>query len=256
MESFKIEDLPIKIKRNAIQRIFSKIQPDDIIDKLISRSDLSGPPTDLFRICHDLDLKLYEEDLHTDGYLVESPDGKGIIFYKGPKYLKGFRWRFTIAHEVAHWVLERMTDERNSYQTTLEKIEDWCNDFAGRLLIPNQWLKMAVKQELTNLDQYLGLIKTFEVSEEVLVRRLWEVLRISIISGVWSEGKLIIKAKWPRNTIIQNNELQKVSRLFEGAHGSQGSVYDSAHLLIGPIVLYSASATMQRYYIISCMQSY
>ncbi len=251
MESVKIEDLPIKIKRNAIQRIFAKIQPDDIIDKLISRSNLSGPPIDLFRICQDLDLELYEEDLHTDGYLVESPEGKGIIFYKGPKYLRGFRWRFTIAHEIAHWVLERMTDERNSYQTTLEKIEDWCNDFAGRLLIPNKWLKMALKQELTSLNQYLDLIRTFEVSEEVLVRRLWEVLKISTISGVWSEGKLVVKTKWPRNINIQNSELEKVSLQIVGAKESHGSVNESTNLLIGPIVLYSANNAIKRYYIIS-----
>jgi Zn-dependent peptidase ImmA (M78 family) len=251
MGSFKIEDLPIKIKRNGVQRLFSKIQLDDIITKLILRSGLTGPPTDLLKICQDLELKLYEEDLSTDGYLVESPEGKGIIFYRGPKYLAGYRWRFTVAHEIAHWVLEKMTNENNSHQAVLEKIEDWCNNFAGKLLIPDQWLNPAVGEELTNFSHYSNLIRTFEVSEDVLVRRLWETMRISTITSVYSEGRLTVSSKWPSNLNIEVNELEMVSRLIKNAQAIQEPGQATRRLLIGPIITYGAKNSIKRYYIIS-----
>ncbi len=86
------------------------------------------------------------------------------------------RQRFSIAHEVGHWVLERAPishdlrpiASRGRAYTELERI---CDYFAASLLMPRIWMQERVAIGMTSGE----LAKAFEVSESAMSARMREL---------------------------------------------------------------------------------
>ncbi len=116
-----------------------------------------------------------------------------------------FRYRFTLAHEMGHFVLHRELYKEMGFKTS----EDWknfrkevdekvlnsyefqANEFAGRLLVPYVHLQNEIEKIKPKIDKYknmvegkdidkeillpflsLDLHRKFEVSDQVMLRRL------------------------------------------------------------------------------------
>lgn len=76
------------------------------------------------------------------------------------------RQRFTIAHELAHFILhkgeeEYFEDEIFFRDNNLTSIEFAANNFAACILMPETIIKTAISNGVTNLE---GLANNFEVS--------------------------------------------------------------------------------------------
>jgi len=86
------------------------------------------------------------------------------------------RERFTVAHEVAHYLIEGRFGIRPRSGSEYWGIEDLCNDFASRLLIPDFALKAALAASPEIAKDYLGVVvrltKSARVSLEAAARRL------------------------------------------------------------------------------------
>jgi hypothetical protein len=86
--------------------------------------------------------------------------------------------RFTIAHELAHYVLVRATTFRASREADYWLGEELCNRFASRLLIPGSLLAALAEPEssrelaasICSIAQTAGV--TFEPAARVIAARL------------------------------------------------------------------------------------
>lgn len=166
----------------------------------------------------DLRLEIISVDrlkstIDVDGFL--SNDLKTIYIdkqvYDEEKYIS--RFRFTLAHEVAHYILHEDIIEKSQFRT----IEDWIHfreemsgedlnwfeqqayEFAGRLLVPKERLITALEEQREKIEKYKSHVSNenderlidaiskvicdkFRVSSNVIYRRirsekLWDELK-------------------------------------------------------------------------------
>lgn len=101
-----------------------------------------------------------------------SKEGQRAIFYSSdPGLMSNHRYRFTVAHELAH--LCQGEDNHIEFRSDSD-IDDHnersANIFAGELLMPEQQLE-KISSELF-LPTTKNLSKVFEVSERVMIARL------------------------------------------------------------------------------------
>jgi Zn-dependent peptidase ImmA (M78 family) len=86
---------------------------------------------------------------------------------------------FSLFHELAHLMLNQSAisdiKQENYPDENIQKIEVFCNSFAGEFLVPDPILKKAVDNNAKsywNDDEIKNLAKKFSVSKFVIIRRL------------------------------------------------------------------------------------
>jgi Zn-dependent peptidase ImmA (M78 family) len=157
-------------------------------EKLVQRLGIRTPPINVEGIADALGLRIVIEDLGDDvsGLLV-SRDGKATIAVK--KGDPTVRRRFTIAHEIGHFLLRHHL-QRNElvhadqvWQVTyrspqssegLDPLEIQANQFAASLLMPTELIRkrvLAGNKPLPEQD-VKRLARDFVVSEQAMTIRL------------------------------------------------------------------------------------
>lgn len=149
--------------------------------EILNRFSIVKPPVPVKDIAQKLGLRVLPFDFDDDvsGILVIK-SGQGTIGYN-PKNIKQRR-RFTIAHELGHFLLHNnAVDEvfidkdfivkyRSDKQYTQAEVkqEQAANSFAASLLMPKELIRIEVKRELyrgLSETQFIEkLAKTFDVS--------------------------------------------------------------------------------------------
>ena len=132
------------------------------------------------------------------GALVRNPDDAAEwgIFYDGSA--RHERRRFTIAHELGHFVLhrDRQTDfncDKTSVfsgSETMAAIEREANVFASNLLMPGDVFGKCIDGAHIDLHLLSGLAKQFEVSFEALCIRFIQHTNQRAILVCWDNGYL------------------------------------------------------------------
>jgi len=119
-------------------------------EKVLSLDNI--PPVDVDGICKSLDITIHVTDLSEiekthkgdiSGALISTPDYNTILVNDTDPYV---RQRFTIAHELAHYVLHHRPDGDNdgvfiSFRGASNAIERAANRFAADLLMPRNILR-------------------------------------------------------------------------------------------------------------------
>ena len=197
------EIVPEKLSMAQIREIAEKFRKDYIFNYSI--------PVDIERIIeltmgiYIIPVKSLQHDCDMEGFI--SRDFKSIYvdeaLYTDDRYYK--RVRFTIAHEIGHFVLHRSNidmvrflsdDEWKAFRINLQDeplrwFETQASEFAGRLLVPIDQLVSAFKEARYEKikkntswdapkiddDEMLSQISAkispkFDVSAEVIERRL------------------------------------------------------------------------------------
>jgi Zn-dependent peptidase ImmA (M78 family) len=161
---------------------------EEAAQKVIADFKINEPSVNLFAIVKDMGIQLLEYNLgdDTSGVLVIEK-GKGTIGYN-PKDVQ-VRRRFTVAHELGHYVLHRTSNDlfvdnfflikfrgNNSYTDNDYLQEQEANAFAAALLMPEGFILEEVKkreyQGLPETDFIARLAKKFEVSIPAMTYRL------------------------------------------------------------------------------------
>lgn len=142
-----------------------------------------GLPIDPIFISERLGVKVYSMDLkpNVDGMLqFYEGDTPPVIFV--PTGTSQNRWRFSVAHELGHFVTYLRTKPSNSMeipqtdvfyrdldsQTATEPLEIFCNQFAAALLMPESYVRALVSEGKKDLS----LARYFEVSPLAMTNRL------------------------------------------------------------------------------------
>lgn len=124
---------------------------------------------------------------------------------------------FSIIHELVH-VIKRSSMLCNELYSAFSKNKEevFCNTVAGEVLVPRKLLVESLKDNSTNKEITLGVIEDlaikFSVSKEVIIRRLYDLDKIS--QQKYNDFADQIKANFE-----QEREIMKVKRKESGAKG-------------------------------------
>lgn len=158
-----------------------------LTDGLISHIGLTIP-IDLNKIISyfsDIEIE-YDSDISKDG-LIKFDQEKGYLIQIKNKELdidnpKGYRDRFTIAHELGHLFLEHLGEQKELFREGTGEAEYEANDFAANLLMPKAEFIECV---YNNLDEE-GLCDLGAVSDYFKVS----------VSAVKTRGKFLGVFSW------------------------------------------------------------
>jgi len=151
---------------------------------LLERLEVAGKP-DLWEICRALGLRIKELPLTgAHGALVRSKSAcKGIVCIKESLRLATQK-RFTIAHEIGHFVIPYHKDLSNvcNAQTLgrfgrgLPRPELEANEFAAELLLPAKLVRTPLQLKTPSLETIGGVATEFETS---LTTAIWRFLDLT-----------------------------------------------------------------------------
>lgn len=165
--------------------------PGAISERLLSKIGTEVIPIDVYAVTKFWDnLSILEESIDGPGYLL--PLGKlgAEIIVRQADPIE--RRRFTIAHEVGHWVLGIACEQKTGefHQPTgvrSDVVEKWCDAFAASFLIPRKMLieYFSGVDDCALARHLLNAPKRFKVSEEAMFLRTYEVLgtRVAFVEG-------------------------------------------------------------------------
>lgn len=177
------------VLRSSKRRPFVlKREPRAIAHQLLQRTHQSQPPTDLEAVCSVLgDIKIVADDLEGDGYLLEYPDGSGEVIWNRRDLVTN-KWRYTVAHEVGHWLTNRFADKSTPSSNFVEfsseeQLERWCEKFAIALLVPSEWLQRYFGSELGLREARLfeNGPNLFGVSRQAFYSAIFDEYKIAIV---------------------------------------------------------------------------
>jgi len=220
-----------------------------IVAEIISKCKISSAPVPL-----DSVLKLYygltvdEDDIEGEGYIIDLGKIGGQIILN--KSTKEERKRYTLAHELGHWILHtkgiKVGNHKKNETSTL--IERWCNQFAAKLLMPEKLIVKKIKsiEKEHLLTTILSIPKSFQVSREALIIRISEICPISIICmsqinfenikinkiylSKHHQEKLVYKTLQNRKNLVSKKQFRKITKL-------------SHDFLFISLVIYKSSST-------------
>lgn len=173
--------------------------PEQYAQDIVSSFDLT-PPIDLTKICEKLDIRINYESLHSIEALLIISSGKKNIIIDNSRSLYPQRERFTIAHEIGHYIIPwhenlQQCDKIVNFESN-DEVEKQANDFASELLVPKSNLLEDIKDKKVTLSLIKSLAKQYDVSLVVMARRVLEYTDTeAVVLIYYSNGKKYIQMK-------------------------------------------------------------
>lgn len=157
------------------------------------------PPIDIAAVARGRGLRIREEPLEpsVSGVLVMHDDGRAVIAVNGDHHPN--RQRFSIAHELAHFLLHRYAsrafiddhsrqayfrDERASQGLYEQEID--ANYLAAEILMPRDWLQKDLVGgpiDPSNEEEVSRLARKYGVSQQAMSIRLTNLGFIAVGEG-------------------------------------------------------------------------
>jgi hypothetical protein len=177
-------------------------------DQILDVTNQRNPPTDIRGILGRWPhLSVVETDLDGDGMFIDLGDIGGEILVRKDKHET--RKRFTIAHELGHFLLRHHLQEPSEHHN----MESWCNNFAAGVLLPKKMvlhhLRMGGLSKLT--ERLIEGPSLFQVSEKAFYLRVTRLFPISIFTFLLSASSAVAVESF------QNQEIEQlVGNYFDG----------------------------------------
>jgi len=149
------------------------VSPAAQLANLVAQKFSAGPKPDLSDMCNRLGLRVKEVAAGGfDGALVRSCSAQKGIVAVNAAIREEARKRFTVAHEIGHFViphhrlLGNICDQRaiESFSTHLQRPELEANEFAAELLLPSGVLRRRFNLREFSLSQISTVANEFETS--------------------------------------------------------------------------------------------
>ena len=141
--------------------------------------------------------------------LARDPDDYAVwgIAYNGKARRE--RQRFTIAHELGHFILHRSQQksfncDSQSVHTGIDglrQIEREADEFAGNLLMPGDLLREWISDQRIDLHVLSAIAKRFQVSFEALCIRFIKFTKQRAILVYWDNG--FVKYEWRSSSAVR-----------------------------------------------------
>jgi len=155
------------------------------VTRILEQCKVKGPAVPVAKIARQLGAEIrfvpYEGELA--GMFARYSDGKAVIGINSK--LPKSRQRYTIAHELGHFVLHdldmhidrdfRTPGKDKDVDKINEELETEANRFAAELLMPYDMLMPELEQhgiDMEHLDEVGTLAKRYDVSTQAMMRRI------------------------------------------------------------------------------------
>lgn len=155
--------------------------------KILSKYEITEVPVLVEDIAKKMGIKIsYAPSNEYSGMLIRKESEQALMGINSTE--SKTRMRFTIAHEIAHFIFDKKTtvsiDYRNNGNVLDKSLEEKRADmFAANLLMPKKWLQLDVEkisQENFSKDQITELARKYGVSTEAMTYRL---INLNLITG-------------------------------------------------------------------------
>ena len=176
----------------------------ELASHLLDRLGVEGRP-DLAEIAHRIGLRIQEVDAEAfEGSLVRALEGPKGIIAVNQSIREPSRKRFTIAHEIGHYLIPSHRTLENvctskmveSWKKGLSKPELEANEFAVELLLPGRHVREPLKLNDPSLRTISKVASQFETSLTATTLRFVELTDLPCVA-VWSQDK---RAQWYRRS--------------------------------------------------------
>ena len=156
---------------------------DDLLKKAKENGCYDGDKLDIDRVIEFVNKTNPKEPVSLEYVQMEPATSGSLIFENGiwvirvNKNHNSRRQRFTIAHEIGHYIMHRnklqsFTDEVFFRAGNREDIEYRANDFASKLLMPEKGVRKAIAEGVRNIGL---LAERFEVSSPAMKIRVQDL---------------------------------------------------------------------------------
>lgn len=163
-----------------------KKRAENAAKNLLLKKNIRSGPVDVLKIAKEEGLEVTAYDLGDISGVLHINKDKGIIGYN-PKH-STVRQRFTIAHELGHYILHKHTgdifvdnnfnqvhfrDDKSSTGQVIKELE--ANAFAAALLMPEELIKLEVENhnfDLADESAFTELAELFNVSVQAMTYRI------------------------------------------------------------------------------------
>lgn len=165
----------------------------ELVETIILRLDIKHAPVNVDNVAKSYQISVIEKptDDNLSGFILRKPNKSVIIGVNSNHHLN--RKRFTIAHELGHYLLHKgdtihLDNENRAIEINFRGLEasNKVNDqekeanlFAAELLMPKSLLDKDLKHigqiDLLNEDIILELAKKYKVSIAALTFRLYNL---------------------------------------------------------------------------------
>jgi Zn-dependent peptidase ImmA (M78 family) len=177
-----------------------------VADSLLESTNQHRPPVNLHAIISRYNgLIITRDDIDNAGYFIDLGERGGEIIVRAID--PPDRQRFTIAHELGHFVLRKELGNNiaRMEKTDHARIERWCDGFATAILMPEHWIResldgMTLTQVVSKLP---SIAESFHVSQFAVRLRLAEIMQISSCELESSDGRPVAKGCCYAATIEQ-----------------------------------------------------
>jgi hypothetical protein len=168
-----------------------------IASSLLESAGQHNPPVNLQQVISHCDgLTVIRDDIDNAGYFIDLGVHGGEILVRAID--PAVRQRFTIAHELGHFVLRKRLGEEVARfeQANHALVEHWCDEFASALLMPEPWIHEAMGSTALEqlIDQLPNRAELFHVSQLAVRLRIAEVLGVSSCEIEWNGGQPVVRA--------------------------------------------------------------
>jgi Zn-dependent peptidase ImmA (M78 family) len=195
------------------------LDPESTALELLVRTGQSGPPVDLDRIAALWPgLKISVENLEREGYLVDLGAQGAEILIRAADPLP--RRRYTLAHELGHWVLQCSGLMSYDHSTAIPHtaIERWCDHFAAALLMPQAWVIQGLRRAKLSglLRAVLSAPPIYQVSHQAFRLRISELTPVSLFQLRQKEDTVSIELRYETRSVpntLVSKTLQRVMAL-------------------------------------------
>ena len=155
--------------------------------KILSKYEINEVPVLVEDIAKKMGIKIsYAPSNEYSGMLIRKEGEQALMGVNSNE--SKTRMRFTIAHEIAHFIFDKKTavtiDYRNNGNVFDKSLEEKRADvFAANLLMPKKWLQLDVEKiskENFSKDKVADLARKYGVSTEAMTYRL---INLNLITG-------------------------------------------------------------------------
>jgi hypothetical protein len=121
------------------------------------------PPVDPFSLARRCGVPVSWRSIAEDGRVERTQNGSRIVLSRGAS---NERQRFTLAHELAHVLLDDpdVASAARQLSPRIDDIEQFCNEFAAELLMPREWIRRRFNRRPETLETLRLLMEEAHVS--------------------------------------------------------------------------------------------
>lgn len=187
------------------------------------------PAINVVEIAHNLGVKYVLPDYQegTVGRL-EMDDGGATIYYRPEHNISrgvlSNRQRFTVAHELSHYLLARNHGLLLERQVGDPELERYCDRFAASLLLPKDWIRgwSGLQPSIGGIEQ-VSRDAGVSISAAVIALESWAqwdvcLLHWKLHTGKWRIGNRVLPEELRRLISSSSNTRKLLDGLGKGRH--------------------------------------